>query len=93
MKVVFDDGEKERLESAYDQLRLQLFEENSDKIYGISFKVTNPALAQYILTSLLHDRLEDFDLGISVTAIHLDQIQDKSELKEKLHEMINNIIS
>lgn len=92
MKIVFNDGEKERLESVYDQLRLQLFEENSDKIYGISFKVTNPALAQYILTSLLHDRLEDFDLGINVTAIHFDQIQDRDDVKEKLHKMIDEII-
>lgn len=91
MKIVFNDGEKERLEDNYDKLPLKLFE-NPDLKYGISFKVTNPAIAQYILTSLLHDRLEDFDLGIEITAIHFDQIQDRDDVKEKLHKMIDEII-
>ena len=54
MKIVYDDSEKERLEECYNTLvDFKLFDDK-DKIYGLSFKVTNPALAQYILTSLLH---------------------------------------
>ena len=91
MKLVYNDGEKERLEETYEKLRLQIFTD-PDKTYGISFKVKNPAIAQYIFTSLLHDKLNDVDLGIEITAIHFNQIQDKSEIKEKLHQMINDII-
>lgn len=93
MKIVYEDGEKERIKEFYDQLSLKLFDEqNPDKIYSISFKVTNPSLAQQIFVSLLHDKLEDFDLGIDVTAIHFKRIQDQDEIKEKLHKMIDEIL-
>ena len=94
MKVIYDDVEKERLQEVYkhDTFFKLFAESDPDRIYGISFKVTNPSLAQYILVSLMHNQLEEFDLGIDITAIHFSQLQDKSEIKEKLHKMIDEII-
>ena len=94
MKIVFNEGEKRNLQEAYDNyLTPKLFDsQDPDTIYSISFKVTNPSLAQYILVSLLHNKLEEFDLGIDVTTIHFNQIKDRDEIKEKLHKMIDEII-
>lgn len=94
MKIVYNEGEKDRIQEVYEKyIDLKLFDDQDpDKIYSISFKVTNPSLAQCILTDLLYDKLEDFDLGIDVTAIHFNQIKDKSEIKEKLHQMIDEIV-
>lgn len=94
MKVVYDEGEKERIQEVYEKyVNMKLFDnQDQDRVYGISFKVTNPSLAQCILTNLMCNKLEDFDLGIDVTAIHFDCIHDKSEVKEKLHQIIDEII-
>ena len=97
MKLVYNDGEKERIESRYKEYKdhnmCTVFDdENPDTEYAISFKVTNPAIAQYILMSLLHNKLEDVDLGINVTGIHFNIIQNKDEIKEKLHQLIDEVL-
>ena len=91
MKIVYNEGEKEKLESMYDKLPIQIFND-LDRIYSINFKVKNPAIAQYVLTSLLYDRLGDFDFGIEVTSINFDQIQDRDDIKARLHKMIDEIV-
>lgn len=94
MRVVYNDGEKEQLKDIYEKYTsLKLFDDdNPDKLYSITFKVTNPSLAQFIFTSLLYDRSEDFDLGINVTEINFNRIQDKDEIRQKIHQMIDNIL-
>ena len=91
MKIVYNEGEKERLESMYDKLPIQIFYD-LDRTYSINFKVKNPAIAQYVLTSLLHDRLEDCDFGIEIISINFDQIQDRDDIKAQLHKMIDEIV-
>ena len=93
MKIVYDTNEKEVITKAYDQLCLKLFDDpDPDKLYSITFKVTNPSLAQYILTGLLYDQLKEMDLGIDVREINFNRIQSKNEVKEKLHKMIDDIL-
>lgn len=100
MKVVYEEGEIERLEKAHSELknmgRALLFDEDGgwdpNRVYNLSFKVTNPGLAEYLLISLLNNKLSDFELGIDIVSINFNAVQDKNELKRKLHEAIENLI-
>lgn len=97
MKIVYEDGELERLEETYklskDKGRALLFgNTDPDRTYSLNFKVTNPALAEFYLLSILNNRIENFDLGIDVTAINFDALTNKEEVKRKLHESIEVII-
>lgn len=97
MKIVYEDGELERIEATYkiskDKRRALLFgNTDPDRTYSLNFKVTNPALAEFYLLSILNNRLENFDLGIDVTAINFDALTNKEEVKRKLHESIEVII-
>ena len=98
MKVLYEPGEITSIEKSVETLKDNgcgcLFEENNpDKLYGLTFKVTNPALAQYILVGLLNDHLEDFDLGIDIQSIEFGPVgTDKTEIREKLHSAIEDIL-
>ena len=98
MKVFYEPGEITSIEKSVEILKDNgcecLFEENNpDKLYGLTFKVTNPALAQYILVGLLNDHLEDFDLGINIRSIEFGPVEtDKAEIREKLHRAIEEIL-
>lgn len=97
MKIVYEDGELERIEEIYklskDKRRVLLFgNTDPDRTYSLNFKVTNPALAEFYLLSILNNRLENFDLGIDVTAINFDALTNREEVKRKLHESIEVII-
>lgn len=97
MKIVYEDGELERLEETYklskDKGRALLFgNTDPDRTYSLNFKVTNPALAEFYLLSILNNRIENFDLGIDVTDINFDALTDREEVKRKLHESIEVII-
>lgn len=94
MKVIYNDGEKERLKKAYDEMTDFRFfgDDNPDTIYSLSFKVTKPEIAQYVLLGLLHNRLEDFDLGIDVNTIHFNRVQDASDIRAQLHQFIDEIV-
>jgi uncharacterized protein YfeS len=93
MKIVYEDNEKEKIEDVHNRSKLKLFDEaNPDRLYSITFKVTNPGLAQHILTGLLYDQLEEMDLGIEVREINFNRIQNKDEMKEKMHKMIDDIL-
>ena len=98
MKVGYDPGEITSIERSVEILkdngRECLFEENNpDRLYGLTFKVTNPALAQYILVGLLNDRLEDFELGIEILSIEFGPVgTDKAAIREKLHRAIEEIL-
>ena len=65
MKVLYEPGEIASIEKSVEILkdngRECLFEENNpDRLYGLTFKVTNPALAECILVGLLNDHLDNF---------------------------------
>ena len=94
MKIVYEENEKENIEEVYNErVNFKIFDDpNPDKLYSITFKVTNPSLAQYILVGLLHDKLEDMDLGIQVQEINFKRIQNKDKMKEKMHKMIDDIL-
>ena len=98
MKVLYEPGEIASIEKSVEILkdngRECLFEENNpDRLYGLTFKVTNPALAQYILVGLLNDRLEDFELGIEILSIEFGPVgTDKAAIREKLHRVIEEIL-
>ena len=98
MKVVYEPGEIASIEKSVEILkdngRECLFEENNpDRLYGLTFKVKNPALAQCILVGLLNDRLEDFELGIEIQSIEFGPVgTDKAAIREKLHRAIEEIL-
>lgn len=98
MKILYEPGEIASIEKSVEILkdngRECLFEENNpDRLYGLTFKVTNPALAQCILVGLLNDRLEDFELGIDIQSIEFGPVgTDKAAIREKLHRAIEEIL-
>lgn len=98
MKVVYEDGERDRLRAGYDAIREHgmggaLFgEHDPEAVYGITFKVTKPEIAECVLFGLLHDKLSDFDIGINVQSIEFDIVPKRDELRNKLHEAIENIM-
>lgn len=97
MKVLYEENEVNSIEKTYQELRnrgrLALFSgEDPDRMYSLSFKVTKPALAEYLLISLLNNRLEDFELGINIVSINFDTFPNKEDVKRKLHEAIDTII-
>ena len=98
MKVLYEPGEIASIEKSVEILkdngRECLFEENNpDRLYGLTFKVINPALAQCILVGLLNDHLEDFELGIKILSIEFGPVgTDKTAIREKLHRAIEEIL-
>ena len=99
MKVIYEPNEIERIEKASKQYIENgyysgLFNsQDPDRLYGLTFKVTNPALAECILVGLLNNRLENFELGIDVQSIEFDTIaMNRSVLKEKLRRSIDEIL-
>lgn len=98
MKIVYEEGEKERLKHVYDLCKeisgssILFNDKDLERIYSLDFKVTNPTIAEYILLGLLHNKLQDFDLGIDVVSINLNSVTNTDKLKTKLHEMIEDII-
>ena len=98
MKVVYEPGEIASIEKSIkilkDNGRECLFEENNpDRLYGLTFKVTNPALAQCILVGLLNDHLDNFELGIDIQSIEFGPVgTDKAAIREKLHRAIEEIL-
>lgn len=94
MKVVYDPGEKERLKKIHSQYGKFVFgDESEGKTYCLTFNVTNPAIAEYVLTGLLHNNLKDFDIGIDVQSIELDALtKRRSELKRELMDYIDKLL-
>lgn len=96
MRVVYEKGEKETLEKCHAELKERktvLFTGDApDRVFGLKFKITNPAIAEYILGGLLFDRLYNFDIGIKVVGIDLEPINDAENIKRKLYEAINTIL-
>ena len=98
MKVLYEPGEIASIEKSVEILKDNghecLFEENNpDRLYGLTFKVINPALAQCTLVGLLNDPLEDFELGIKILSIEFGPVgTDKTAIREKLHRVIEEIL-
>lgn len=93
MKMGNLKGSKNHMKFRKTKKRTLLFgNADPDRTYSLNFKVTNPALAEFYLLSILNNRIENFDLGIDVTAINFDALTNKEEVKRKLHESIEVII-
>lgn len=94
MKVLYDDNEKQILRAIYDQHpNAHLFDDSDlERVYSINFKVTDPGVAQYILRGMLFDKLEDFDMGIKIMSINFAPYVGNYELKQKLHDAIDDIL-
>ena len=97
MKIVYEEGELERLKEAHTKLqekgRFMMFDHpDPDHIYGLTFKVTEPYLAEYLLIGLLHHRIEDFNLGVDIQSIDFSPFTRSNDVKEQLHEAIDKII-
>ena len=98
MKILYEPGEIASIEKSVEILKDNgqecLFDENNpDRLYGLTFKVTKPALAQYILVGLLNDHLEDFELGIDIQSIEFGPVgTDKAAIREKLHRAVEEIL-
>ena len=98
MKVLYEPGEITSIEKSVEILKDNghecLFEENDpDRLYGLTFKVKNPALAQYILVGLLNDHLDNFELGIDIQSIEFGPVgTDKDTIREKLHMAVEEIL-
>lgn len=102
MELVFDKGEKERLRDVRKEIMIQypggiLFNDNEpDREYSLSFTVRDPAIAEYILLGLLHNKeniYNKIDLGIDIKSISFKpHITNKDEVCRKLHDMIDKII-
>lgn len=92
MKLVYEPGEKECIRKVYEEsTNFRLFSAG-DKKYSLSFEVTDPALAQYMLPALLNDKLPDIDLGINITSINFGQLHDAETIKSRLHQAIDELI-
>ena len=67
-----------------------LFDDSDpDRVYGINFTVTKFGLAEYIILGLLNNKFKDFDLGIDVKSINFAPVKNVNEIKQKLHELID----
>lgn len=96
MKVVWDDDELRGLEYGESVLNengrssLIFDEDDPEKEYSITFKVTNPLIASYLISSSLYNN-KDIGAGIKITSV---QFQDnKLALREKLIEAIDNVLN
>lgn len=89
MKLVYDPGEKE----LFSEQTSWLFS-NSDpnRVYSLDFKVMNPPLAEFILISMMNGRLPEIDFGIDIQSINFMSLSETKDLKEKLHQMIEDIM-
>ena len=94
MKVVYDLGAMEPLANIHSQYGKFVFgDESKGKTYGLTFNVTNPAIAEYVLTGLLNSNLKDFDIGIDVQSIEFDVLATRrSELKRELMDYIDKLL-
>lgn len=89
MKMIYEPGEKEQLSN----MKSYLFNESlSERIYSLDFKVTNPALAEYILMAMMNGKLSEVDIGIDIQSINIMSLAETKILKEKLHQMIEDLI-
>lgn len=89
---------KERLQKHFEEIEDRLIFTNDDKInekiFSINFTITDPVIANFILLNLLNNKLKDVDLGIDIKSINLKPFTniDKTELKIKLNEFIDNFL-
>ena len=93
MKVVYEENEKEYLEEHYKTEERNKMFPDLNQTYSINFKVTNPALAQYFLIAMINNRLEDFDVGISIESINFFEAKSNERLKEDLYRAIDEVLS
>lgn len=102
MKLIFEDNERERLYETYEILKKEpsfgcLFDDKDpDRVYSLQFKVKDPAIAEFILLSLLYHKesTKDVDIGIDICAISLDSnLTNKEEVRQRLHQAIDEVLN
>ena len=62
----------------------------------MQFKVTDPAIAEFILFSLLYDKdsTKDIDLGIDICEISLEsKLTNKEDVRQRLHQVIDEVLN
>lgn len=102
MKIVFEDGEEQRLKQAYNELeskeRALLIPPDADKTgkqFTVTFTVTEPWLADYVMSKFLTSNQLDNALGIHVTEIGFNPNKnDKFKIIDQLQnalEMLKNM--
>lgn len=91
MKLVWDEGERERIIDSFKEGHM-LFPANGDPVkeYSVNFKVTQPEIAEYVLLSLVHGRL-NLDIGIDITSINFDKYRSHDELKARIIQVIERM--
>lgn len=97
MKLVYDEGEKERIHELLENKPIIFTNDDkiSEKLFSMEFIVTDPALADYTLLGLLNNKL-DINLGIEIKSINFNKPNeflkiDKEELKMKLNKFIDEL--
>ena len=102
MKLVFEDKERERLQESYEILKKEgsfgcfFDDKDPDRVYSMQFKVKDPAIAEFILFSLLFDKdsTKDIDLGIDIREISLDsKLTNKEDVRQRLHQVIDEVLN
>lgn len=96
MKIVYDENEKKRIQDIHKEMNGVIFspETPKEKIYAVTFTVTDPALAEYYLLGMLRNKLDPdkFDIGINVRSIEFNPLVDKSTIKSRFIDLINEIL-
>ena len=91
MEVVWAEGERERVVEAREEASIKIFSDDIEREYSINFTVTNPAIAEYVLFSLLNDKLDGVDIGINITSINFEKYESNDALKQRLIRMIEEL--
>ena len=71
-------------------------DKDPDRVYSLQFKVTDPAIAEFILFSLLYDKdsTKDIDLGIDICEISLEsKLTNKEDVRQRLHQVIDEVLN
>lgn len=92
MKTEFDPGERERIDTWFEQTSAVMFGAGSvGKRVALTIEITDPAIASTVVGGLLYDKLPGLNLGFRVNAVHFDSLHDKEKMRQQLIEAVNNI--
>lgn len=92
MELVFRDGERERAREVFDGVNSLFSLDSAGKEYGLTIKVTDPAIAQKFIAELLWRDDTTLDPGFKIMTVHYTALLDKGETKRQLVEAIDKIL-
>jgi len=92
MQLVFDHGETERIEKAHSQVHTLFTDDDAGKEFYLKIRVTNPAIADTIISGMLHGKLPSVDPGFNITEVNFGSILSRSQVKDELIRAIDNIL-